>query len=45
MDELYDLRSDPHELDNLLPDRVPDGVLRALTARLNVLSSGAPGGI
>ena len=34
MDELYDLSTDPHELDNLLPDRAPAGVLEDLTARL-----------
>jgi N-acetylglucosamine-6-sulfatase len=34
MDELYDLVADPFELDNLLPDRVPAGVLEDLTARL-----------
>lgn len=40
MDELYDLHRDPHELDNLLPDRVPAGVLSDMTARLNALTSG-----
>lgn len=40
MNELYDLRQDPHELDNLLPDRVPPGVLADLTARLDRLLSG-----
>jgi len=34
MDELYDLASDPFELNNLLPDRVPAGVLEHLRARL-----------
>jgi hypothetical protein len=34
MDELYDLRADPFELDNLLPDRVPPGVLDDLEARI-----------
>lgn len=34
MDELYDLSSDPHELDNLLPDRAPAGVVDDLNARL-----------
>ena len=37
MDELYDLQADPHELRNLLPDRVPAGVLDDLSARLNRL--------
>ena len=40
MDELYDLQNDPHELDNLLPNRVPTAVLRELTTRLNALTSG-----
>ena len=40
MNELYDLQQDPHELDNLLPDRVPPGVLADLTARLDRLLSG-----
>jgi arylsulfatase A-like enzyme len=43
MDELYDLRVDPHELDNLLPDRVPAGVLREMTTRLDALTSGTDG--
>ena len=34
MDELYDLESDPFELDNLLPDRAPPGVLENLRSRL-----------
>jgi arylsulfatase A-like enzyme len=34
MDELYDLESDPFELDNLLPDRAPPGVLEDLRSRL-----------
>jgi len=34
MDELYDLRADPFELDNLLPDRVPAGVLDDLGSRI-----------
>ncbi len=37
MDELYDLRVDPHELDNLLPDRVPLGVREDLAQRLDRL--------
>ena len=37
MDELYDLEADPFELDNLLPDRVPAGVLEDLTARMEKL--------
>ena len=39
MDELYDLQADPFELDNLLPTRVPAGVLSTLTARLDSLVS------
>lgn len=34
MDELYDLESDPFELDNLLPDRAPAGVVERLTELL-----------
>jgi arylsulfatase A-like enzyme len=34
MDELYDLDADPFELDNLLPDRAPPGVLQRLSSRL-----------
>ena len=42
MDELYDLASDPSELDNLLPDGVPAGLLEELTARLErLLGKGA----
>ena len=42
MDELYDLEADPAELDNLLPDRAPAGVLEDLTARLErLLGKGA----
>ncbi|HSW30301.1 MAG TPA: sulfatase-like hydrolase/transferase [Longimicrobiales bacterium] len=42
MDELYDLEADPAELDNLLPDRVPAGVLDDLTGRLErLLGKGA----
>ncbi|MHB1194767.1 MAG: sulfatase/phosphatase domain-containing protein [Longimicrobiales bacterium] len=42
MDELYDLASDPSELDNLLPDRAPEGVLEDLTSRLGrLLGKGA----
>jgi N-acetylglucosamine-6-sulfatase len=40
MNELYDLQNDPHELDNLLPNRVPASVLSDLTQRLNTLTSG-----
>jgi arylsulfatase A-like enzyme len=40
MDEVYDLVKDPHELNNLLPDRVPPGVLADLNARLDKLLSG-----
>jgi len=43
MDELYDLDVDPFELDNLLPDRVPAGVLGDLTARLESHLRRAPG--
>jgi hypothetical protein len=39
MDEVYDLVKDPHELDNLYPDRVPAGVMADLTARLGRLLS------
>jgi arylsulfatase A-like enzyme len=35
MDELYDLESDPFELDNLLPDRAPAEVLEQLQAQLD----------
>ncbi len=42
MDELYDVQRDPHELDNLLPDRVPAGVLSDMTARLNALTVDQP---
>jgi hypothetical protein len=42
MDEIYDLASDPSELDNLLPDRAPAGVLEDLTSRLGrLLGKGA----
>jgi N-acetylglucosamine-6-sulfatase len=37
MDELYDLQSDPHELNNLLPDRAPVGVREELSTRLTRL--------
>ncbi len=37
MDELYDLSVDPFELTNLLPNRVPPGVLTDLSARLQLL--------
>jgi arylsulfatase A-like enzyme len=37
MDELYDLQADPHELNNLLPDRAPIGVRDSLSARLDRL--------
>ena len=40
MDELYDLLRDPHELDNLLPNRVSPEVLADLTARLDRLLAG-----
>ena len=35
MDELYDLQSDPFELDNLLPDRAPPGLVDDLRSRLD----------
>ncbi len=35
MDELYDLQTDPHELDNLLPNRAPRGVRDELAGRLD----------
>lgn len=41
MDELYDLRADPFELDNLLPNRAPAGVLTDLSARLDRLLAGS----
>ena len=37
MDELYDLAADPFELDNLYPDRAPEGLIEDLTARLERL--------
>lgn len=37
MDELYDLRNDPHELHNLLPGKVSPEVLADLNARLDRL--------
>jgi arylsulfatase A-like enzyme len=37
MDELYDLRRDPHELNNLLPDRAPQNILGDLRKRLDRL--------
>ncbi len=39
MDELYDLKADPHELDNLLPGRVPDALLTELKQRLRTLAA------
>ncbi|MHC4191991.1 MAG: sulfatase/phosphatase domain-containing protein, partial [Planctomycetota bacterium] len=35
VEELYDLKADPHELDNLAEDRKYAGVLRKLRGRLN----------
>lgn len=35
MDELYDLEADPWELDNLLPNRAPAGVVADLSRRLD----------
>jgi arylsulfatase A-like enzyme len=43
MDELYDLEADPFELDNLLPDRAPPGVVEDLTARLEAQLTGPVG--
>ena len=40
MDELYDLESDPHELNNLIPNEVPAGLLIDLNARLEKLLNG-----
>ena len=40
MDELYDLKSDPHELDNLLPDRAPAGLIDNMAARIDSLLGG-----
>ena len=42
MDELYDLQNDPHELDNLLPNRAPAGVVNDLQARLDRLLTRKP---
>ena len=42
MDELYDLRNDPHELHNLLPGKVSPEVLADLNARLDRLLAGKP---
>jgi arylsulfatase A-like enzyme len=43
MDELYDLEVDPFELDNLLPDRAPAGVIEDLRARIErLMQPGAP---
>ena len=39
MDEVYDIVKDPHELDNLYPNRVPPAVMANLTARLAKLLS------
>lgn len=41
MDELYDLRLDPHELNNLLPDRASQKVLGDLRKRLDRLVNSA----
>ncbi|MFT4767539.1 MAG: arylsulfatase A-like enzyme [Glaciecola sp.] len=41
MDELYDLESDPYELDNLLPNRAPSGLAEQLAARINAQDRGA----
>jgi arylsulfatase A-like enzyme len=46
MDELYDLEKDPHELENLLPDRAPPGVVEDLSGRLGkMLTANAPGSV
>ncbi|MDA0330059.1 MAG: sulfatase-like hydrolase/transferase [Gemmatimonadetes bacterium] len=37
MDELYDIEADPFELDNLLPDRAPAGVVDDMAARMERL--------
>lgn len=42
MNELYDLSTDPHELDNLIPDRVPEGLLDELDGRLQSLLERSP---
>lgn len=36
MDELYDLYSDPRELDNLLPDRAPSGLVESMARKIDV---------
>ncbi len=35
MDELYDLQADPHELQNLLPDRAPMGLIEKLATQID----------
>lgn len=42
MDELYDLEADPHELDNLLPDRAPSGLIEQLAARIDRAAGAKP---
>jgi arylsulfatase A-like enzyme len=42
MNELYDLQNDPHELDNLLPNRAPAGVVDDLQSRLDRLLTRKP---
>jgi len=41
MDELYDLKNDPYELNNLLPNRAPAKVQNDLRRRLNRLVKGS----
>jgi arylsulfatase A-like enzyme len=41
MDELYDLKRDPHELNNLLPNRAPTKLQNDLRRRLNRLVKGS----
>jgi len=40
MDEVYDLQTDPFEMDNLWPDRLPAGVLEELTRQLDAEVAG-----
>jgi arylsulfatase A-like enzyme len=37
MDELYDLQSDPYELDNLLPTRAPPELTESMSTRIDAL--------
>ncbi len=45
MDELYDLQTDPFELDNLLPDRAPAELVQELSQRLDGLLRGSAAGV